>query len=170
MVGAARVRQFADLPGEYQAALLEDSWINQSQVQKGLGGWKTLVCWGHANASTGLQTPPSSPLQLPSADVLPLKRLGVKRSYHDEYAHIDTLQAASTDQLSTKTIRQSLLARGLTSAQAKTMGGTGKRRAKRDQRFASVLTPLVQYMVKPEETLVEARSDSDVQIDRQIWV
>jgi hypothetical protein len=24
--------------------------------------------------------------------------------------------------------------------------------------------------VKPEETLVEARSDSDVQIDRQIWV
>jgi hypothetical protein len=23
---------------------------------------------------------------------------------------------------------------------------------------------------KPEETLVEARSDSDVQIDRQIWV
>ena len=23
--------------------------------------------------------------------------------------------------------------------------------------------------VKPEETLVEARSDSDVQIDRQIW-
>ncbi|EKM74329.1 hypothetical protein AGABI1DRAFT_133388 [Agaricus bisporus var. burnettii JB137-S8] len=25
-------------------------------------------------------------------------------------------------------------------------------------------------MVKPEETLVEARSDSDVQIDRQIWV
>jgi hypothetical protein len=25
-------------------------------------------------------------------------------------------------------------------------------------------------MVKPGETLVEARSDSDVQIDRQIWV
>jgi hypothetical protein len=24
--------------------------------------------------------------------------------------------------------------------------------------------------VKPEETLVEARSDSDVQIDRRIWV
>ena len=24
--------------------------------------------------------------------------------------------------------------------------------------------------VNPEETLVEARSDSDVQIDRQIWV
>ena len=24
--------------------------------------------------------------------------------------------------------------------------------------------------VKPEETLVEARSDSDVQIDRQTWV
>jgi hypothetical protein len=24
--------------------------------------------------------------------------------------------------------------------------------------------------VKPEETLVEARSGSDVQIDRQIWV
>jgi hypothetical protein len=24
--------------------------------------------------------------------------------------------------------------------------------------------------VKPEETLVEARSDSDVQIDRKIWV
>jgi hypothetical protein len=24
--------------------------------------------------------------------------------------------------------------------------------------------------VKPGETLVEARSDSDVQIDRQIWV
>ena len=24
--------------------------------------------------------------------------------------------------------------------------------------------------VKPEETLVEDRSDSDVQIDRQIWV
>ena len=26
------------------------------------------------------------------------------------------------------------------------------------------------HRVKPEETLVEARSDSDVQIDRQIWV
>ena len=26
------------------------------------------------------------------------------------------------------------------------------------------------HMAKPEETLVEARSDSDVQIDRQIWV
>jgi hypothetical protein len=26
------------------------------------------------------------------------------------------------------------------------------------------------YRVKPGETLVEARSDSDVQIDRQIWV
>ena len=25
------------------------------------------------------------------------------------------------------------------------------------------------YRVKPEETLVEARSGSDVQIDRQIW-
>ena len=26
------------------------------------------------------------------------------------------------------------------------------------------------YRVKPGETLVEARSDSDVQIDRRIWV
>jgi hypothetical protein len=26
------------------------------------------------------------------------------------------------------------------------------------------------HRVKPEETLVEARSDSDVQIDRQMWV
>ncbi|KAI5358989.1 hypothetical protein Slin15195_G114380 [Septoria linicola] len=26
------------------------------------------------------------------------------------------------------------------------------------------------FEVKPEETLVEARSGSDVQIDRQIWV
>ena len=26
------------------------------------------------------------------------------------------------------------------------------------------------HRVKPEETLVEARSDSNVQIDRQIWV
>ncbi len=26
------------------------------------------------------------------------------------------------------------------------------------------------HRAKPEETLVEARSDSDVQIDRQMWV
>ncbi|EGN91194.1 hypothetical protein SERLA73DRAFT_80935 [Serpula lacrymans var. lacrymans S7.3] len=36
-----------------------------------------------------------------------------------------------------------------------------------DARTRTFVTAL---RVKPEETLVEARSDSDVQIDRRIWV
>ena len=46
------------------------------------------------------------------------------------------------------------------------VGGVERERACRDPKDGE----LCLKRLKPEETLVEDRSDSDVQIDRQIWV
>ena len=49
---------------------------------------------------------------------------------------------------------------------SRSVGGVERERARWDPKDGE----LCLERLKPEETLVEDRSDSDVQIDRQIWV
>ncbi|KAI8999835.1 hypothetical protein BC832DRAFT_541648 [Gaertneriomyces semiglobifer] len=68
MIGRSGVLSFEDLPAEYKTAILEESWVMGSQVQKTFGDWWGVVACARQmsdDASVPVLTPPTTP-QKPS--------------------------------------------------------------------------------------------------------